>query len=477
MAAAMEAPSRWHIRGAFAFLIGAVVVATVAGGPLSWDGAYLLFKSLDLQSPCLPHGRYSLVVLEVPVVLASRLTDNLRVLELVFGLVYAMIPLVALWGSWRVVKSKAPQLVIWPFLGVCLGSLCGQFFFVSECLIALHLTWPLLLVAITGRWAKAWPWALALVVFLFFLHPVVTGLLVLVSLTSVLRGLRRPEQRWDGWVAAGVLLVIAAARGLLSARLAYEADSAAELLAIVQRVGPPPLAYWAALLAGAAVCSGAIAGRERGHWERASFLLLSVAAVAFLVWASAPANWRDELNYRFVAPLCALPFYAFAIGDGLVWPAASSASGRSWLMLLSAGVFTLVLSVQSLLWWQLRGALLQAVNGAESCIALDSLDFARRSALSWWSTAPYSILLQGRSLRNLVLTEGGCRADDIQSVIRMYPLGPRPRVGGGTWFDLARAGLGDPAALPAAAALVPPTPGRLAPRLGSPEVAASPERR
>jgi hypothetical protein len=41
----------------FGLIIAALGFAAVSGAAMAWDGSYMLFKILDLQSPVPAHGR------------------------------------------------------------------------------------------------------------------------------------------------------------------------------------------------------------------------------------------------------------------------------------------------------------------------------------------------------------------------------------------------------------------------------------
>src|SRR5918996_5328954 len=101
----------------FGLMIVPLIFAAVSGAAMSWDGSYVLFKILDLQSPFPAHGRFVNIPLHWIVLLASRLTSDLTILQMVFGLVYASIPFLALVISWWVVRGHAETLFIWAALG------------------------------------------------------------------------------------------------------------------------------------------------------------------------------------------------------------------------------------------------------------------------------------------------------------------------------------------------------------------------
>src|SRR5208282_829898 len=88
----------------FLVVLLGLAVAAFAGAPLTWDGAFYLFSALDTQWPFVPHGRTINVALQLPVVAASHLTQNLAPLRLIFCLCYASVPDVGLVASWLICR-------------------------------------------------------------------------------------------------------------------------------------------------------------------------------------------------------------------------------------------------------------------------------------------------------------------------------------------------------------------------------------
>jgi hypothetical protein len=103
----------------FGLIIVALGFAAVSGAPLSWDGNYILFKIVDLQPPFLPHNRLINIPLHWLVLLTSRMTGGLSILQTAFGLVHAAIPLIALAISWWKVRGYAEPPFIWAALAGC----------------------------------------------------------------------------------------------------------------------------------------------------------------------------------------------------------------------------------------------------------------------------------------------------------------------------------------------------------------------
>lgn len=133
----------------FFSLIGAgLVFAALSGAVLSWDGSVYLFNVLNEQQPFAANDRFINVLLHWPVVLGSRLTSNIVVLQTLLGLMYVTIPLTALALCWWVVRDGARELFVWPALAIGLGMLPGIFQFVAEANIVVFLFWPVVLAIV-----------------------------------------------------------------------------------------------------------------------------------------------------------------------------------------------------------------------------------------------------------------------------------------------------------------------------------------
>jgi hypothetical protein len=422
---------------AFALVLAVALFAIFVDAPLSWDGAFLLFRSLDMRRPAIPHDRYSVALFEAPALLLSRFTDHLRILRLAFGAVYASLPLVALTLSWRVVRVAAPQLMIWPFFGMCLATLGGQLMFVSECAIALHFAWPLLLIAITDRWRERWALALGLSLLLLFLHPIAPFLLLTVAATTALQS--RVARRRQKLPLLLLLTAVAGAQLYLASSQPYQIATASLLPTLWHSVATPPLFCWTAIAAGALL----LLVRRDAAWPKlAVAATLAVTALSSIAWAAKPAAWQDALNHRFVAPLLAAPFFIFALVDGLGGLRRASPDARGRFAILIAATFAATLGVQCLLWHQLTRALVRETAARpEACVSLDSLSSVRNTALKWWPTTFYSMLLQGRAPTHLVLPDDECGSAELARGIPLPGGGLRPRARPKLWFDLRAAGL------------------------------------
>src|ERR1700732_2093777 len=102
----------------FALVAMALIVAALCGDPLSWDGAFYLFVTLERRIPFFPPARLIDVGLEIPVWAVSHFSSNLTILRMLFCICFAAVPGVGLALSWLVCRTRRPALFIWPALSI-----------------------------------------------------------------------------------------------------------------------------------------------------------------------------------------------------------------------------------------------------------------------------------------------------------------------------------------------------------------------
>ena len=359
-----------------------VVAAFATRLALSWDGSYFLVDVLDQGRPVMLHRRPTMMLFQVPAWLGSLVTSNTRVLGFLFTLPYVLVPLVVLWLSWLAVRGTRPALIVWPAIGIGLITLPGQAFFVSESVIAAQFVWPLVLALITGyRWNR---WAFgALVALLFLLHPMTSLVLGTAAAVGFVVGWRRPADRTWAWRQAGVLLVVAVARQILtSAGIDSEVPKRADIVAQWRHAvnGVPLAVVLLTTVGGAALLIGwrrrdRAVGARPVHVALISWtgMLLLVAAGGLMIgWGSSTRAWWQALDYRSFVLVFALPLVVWALLDGVL-PQGSGeptpSEGRSrglapptaaFVVAFSGAVFSAVLIGQSVGWHRLVTRLDQA---------------------------------------------------------------------------------------------------------------------
>ncbi len=432
----------------------ALALAAALKAPMAWDGSYQLFKILDTQAPFFVEHRFGVLPLQGLVLVASAVTDDVGLLQIVFGLAYVAVPLLALALSWWIVRGRAPSLFVFPALGIGLGTLPGQFFFASEALMAVQLFWPIILALLVGLDTPrgAWPVLLLLGAFVLTAHPVGAALLALGAALALLVAWQGPVARLP-FVGLARLLALLALLRFVMIRSPYEIGAlqggTLRYLGHVSVSGRVLAALACAWAAGALLCLLAWndTGLERARTALRALVVATLAASGVLLesWAIDPALWRNALGFRSFALLAGLPFIAMAAGEsvlrwrhGEMWVRPNPAD-RVLAIRIVAAAFLMVLATQGMVWHRLTGTLKTALETSPArCLPTSALPRLGRTPLDHWSTPSYAILLQGRSPRTLVLADDGCAELRDGGAIPVAPWDRRARNTG--WFDLSGAG-------------------------------------
>lgn len=391
------------------------LVAAVAGLPLAWDGSFFLFLVLNDQMPLLIAHRYIETILTSPVMLASGVIEDLAVLRAIFSLSYTVVPLVALWSSWLVVRRR-PELFIWPVLGIALALLPGRALFIAESLIAAQLAWPLLLAALVPISRGVLLLCVSLGTAVALTHPVAVFLLVAVAVIGAFfrRASRRSSSSWAAAFLGLAALNVVVMGSQLNAfeRQSLEPGVAAGIL-ILGALGPQLVGMLLTALAALLILRAARAVRrpDRARDEALALISTALAAGALLVWAAVPEFWRGEVSFRAWAVPITLPLFVLAALDAR--PAGRALppvlDRRMRIASLAATTMFLVLLIQSVVWIQLTSRVSLAVQGASGCVDAASIEGFPGSALGHWAVTPLSIVLQGRDVRSFVAGADECR--------------------------------------------------------------------
>ncbi|TVQ94891.1 MAG: hypothetical protein EA400_00765 [Chromatiaceae bacterium] len=173
-------------------------IAALVGLPLFGDGGhYFVMVAMD-GAPLISQGRVGAALLQVPALLAWRLTDDLLLLRHAFAFGYVLIPWLSLCACWWLVRARAPWLLLFALLSLL--ALQINFSAVSELLASLALAWPLAL----ALWCHpdrdgTWAYGLVLAPLLVLLHPLgflVAWVLALSALAVAYRGSAHRALRW-----------------------------------------------------------------------------------------------------------------------------------------------------------------------------------------------------------------------------------------------------------------------------------------
>ena len=390
---------------AVALLIAAAVVACWSTLPLIWDGGYQMSVSLISQEPYAFLSRFHSRILWAPLVWLSQHTDNVMALIFAYGLPFLLAPAVSVALSAWVVRRHAPGLAVWALFGIAV-SMSGQAFVINDSIWQHTMFWPILLGALVPL---DWPRRivlLALAVFQFSHH--VGALLFAIAAGAAWLVARKgtADRRREGWgkvIALGVLTLLAVVKIVLVSTPTFLGGRYYDNYALQQaNVGDAVMAFVTG------VCGLPLVGlcflgwvawkiaRSDAPLDRRTLLALGVATGAWLLWACLPWHWAGAINYRrWVGPIAA-PFCLLATLDALRGPAVASVA-RSRVALTLAGLFFLVLTIQSATW-----ALLSRQFRAEAAavpgivVRKSEVPSMKWSQLDHWGITSTYIVLQGR---------------------------------------------------------------------------------
>lgn len=428
----------------------ALLTMAICGAAVSWDGSYYLFRTLDAQTPFFPSSRLINTPLELPVILVSHFTNNLGILQTLFGLTYILIPITALTVSWWLVRDRKPSLFVWAAFGIGFGTLPSQFDLVAEANMAVQLFWPIILGVLIGiRRAEA-PIIFLLAVAAFFTHPVaVVPLFLLATGLSLITGLHDKNGIWwvfvfGGLSAIAVLrLTLGSGTGWLSLEIIRHAlYSSVAILPIYSLIF--------AFLAGFMVFITSLLKRwlkVKGLWVNALYAVefwnMVMAGIFLLVWARYPFLWSSTLGFRHWVLISSLPFMLMATLESLIYrhdalvDATSDWAHRTRTVRMVALVFLVVLFAQGISWVGLTNRLRETIiQSRDVCISSSSVSWLTQTPLNHWSITSYSILLQGRVPEKVILADNLCLAGKVPSDLHVSPWDP-PLTGDG-WFDLQK---------------------------------------
>ena len=408
-----------------------VIVAAVLGLASSWDGATYLWTTLDRQIPFTPNLRFINVGLQVPLLLASRFTADSWLLETVFGLSYAAVPLIVLAGSiWAIGWNS--RLLVWPAMSIGFAAVMATSNATSEATMAALLFWPALLAMLARRSPGRSLVAIGLAAVSIVAHPFAIGTLGACAVVAMVGR----SWRW------ALVFVIGAAAGigrLIWFSVPYETSQVGgESLALVVPYlnGLHPVGFILAFAAGVIVL---VASRWRvGHATTIVAALTTTATACFLIWAANPDSVADSLYLRTATPVLVAPFALLAVLDAwLPTQSREQTPTRSWGigLSMSAVAFLLVTTSQAAHWSSYRDAVrAKLASSSVVCIPLETMPHMPGWVGSFWTETQYSLTLQGRIVTRIAepaeLCDSGVLADQVPTSHML------PRQYGEGWFNL-----------------------------------------
>lgn len=436
----------------FGLMSGALLIAVIAGAALSWDGSAYLFEMLDKQAPFTPNNRLINVPLQLPVLFVNRFTDNLFLLETIFGLMYVLVPLVALVAAWWITRRQAPSLFVWAVFGIGLGTLPGQFLLVAEANMVLQLYWPIVFAILLGMQTRFIPIVVLFGAIILPSHPYATPLFGIATVLAFSTGLRFREERHKLWLWA-LVFGIATSGAMLRfwlLRTGYETTQLdpGQFIGVIQ-LALTPLLITALVLMGGVAALVLVTPLVEKYYNRRSVLVLyafeflGIVAVGIVltIWAAIPRTWSWANKFTVVALFTTMFFVAAAALEHLSYRHDVATSTphqckhRLRTMQTIAVVFCCVLLVQSLSWMNMLQQLRSTIDQSPwACISAAPVAWLQKTPLDQWALSYAAILVQGRVPQKVVVDGDLCGTATFTKGIPLDEFGPRPWQGG--WFNL-----------------------------------------
>jgi len=423
---------RYAARATLLVALAGSVAITWSQSPLTYDGSAILLRTVHHRLPFITHGRWITAVVKFPAALSVTVTNSLPVARVMFSLAYALLPVLAAWLAWLVVRRDAPHLGVWAALGIFVATAPGLVFAVSEAETIVQFTWPLLLLVLLGlRRRTQQVAAAALVATMVTLHPFAVALLVMAGLLALLGALLGRVARWPAVAGAFAMFVVAGARYLVFDPYEKTQTTRQTLRDSFRHsvAGGPLRALVLALVAGVAIV---VVRRVRLPRVAAALLVVAplVAAVAvFAWWASDVTRWRDASGFRGWVLAASLPFYALAVLDAWL-PTSRGPSAAALRPVLGAasiacaGVFAVTSILQGAGWHRLMGDVERNVARSRPvCTTRAAVLPTPRGPTYHWASNSLAIIVQDRRApKHIVL-------DDRRACVA-FEHGARPAVVG-----------------------------------------------
>ncbi len=412
----------------------------ISNAPLAFDGAFYFFSVLDHHKFAVFHDRLINVPLQLPMLAAAHLTQNVHVLRLIFCAAYASVPALGLAISWLLCRSRRPALFIWPAMSICIATLPGQFNFISECITSVTLMWPALLAILLAGPALAFPLVATASIGAAVSHPCTVIPLAFAMLVAIASAIVRPQVRKTSlWFAfgAGVLLLLRTVARLDK----YESRMLS--LDTVVRTLREAVFGWPLVAVGFTAVAALVCLRSAGSSNRTYLAVpLFLAGVALVVWAINPADSMNCWEYKYWVPPVSLIFMAGASFEELRPRALAqtkpAAAHLSALPVIGA-VFLVVLSIQSLQWRRMSRRLTCDLEDSDlGCVSRTSVAWIRNTPMDRWAVTVYAADLQGRRPRTLLLAnDRACKTFALtgDATFAYEPTFSIVRRRGEGWFD------------------------------------------
>ncbi len=453
-----ESRSEYSPRGFFTGIVLAFALLGVSGSALAFDGSTYLYDLLERQTPGAPYDRYVNVPLQWVVLMVSHLTSDLAFLRATFGLMYATVPVIALGMSWQVLRRRTPQAFIWPVLGITFGSVWMQFVSISEAIIVVQLSWPILLAMAVGTTLIESFGIVALIAAVCFSHPFAIPLLAACILVAFVAGLVDTRTRLNRWTWCCGLSVVLISDIFFNIYITIHNPYNTNQLTLASlqhgyggaAAGLPTFslsfAYIAALLIFLIpLCKTSSRPGLVYIMYAAELFCIVVAALVLVVWACSPSLWTYSLNFSRIVLLSSMPFMFLAALELLMAQVRSSRTisvdvemrlrHRTRVITICGTALTLALIIQSVIWFATGNRLTSLISKSSyPCMSVASIPWARHTFLDYETLPAESILMQSRTPRAVIVHNSYCAN---ASTVGSFAEAPDPLGDMHGWFNLS----------------------------------------
>lgn len=439
--------------------------AAAVGLPLYGDGALYFVEIILEEAPLFPNARYSAMLPQLPVLLATASTDDVTLLRHAFSLGYAALPFLSLLVCWLLVRHTRPQLILFPALFLVANQV--NFSAVSELVMSLYLAWPFAFLAtLYPNRSVTWVYGLVVAPTLVFLHPFAFAVLILLGFMAWKVG-RRADVKRGPWARMAALFTgLGLARLLWSAvglneyeRSRLQLDSAINylfpdtwaqnwlLVAVVlaavalairpgHRSGSDPRADSGPAAEPPAASVERVLPGSRRSGLRAWVTWLTCVAVAVLglavaveVSAGEGVELKSGVTFFLALFLMAIAFFSGTRADGPRSPRQSAI-----LYLLFAATTVTMASAKASIWSQSTVGLMEALaNAPEACVPFGpeqppGLQYPYMTPVDNWTAPMNALVFRAAHPIPLLLPNDGCQKLADTGIAYLTPWFGRPRL-------------------------------------------------
>ena len=196
---------RYHLALFLAVALVWLYVAFCGAGTI-WDGAAAIYTVVDTGKLVLPHGRITHGLFSLPLVWASSRSRNIPLLEAVYALSWALIPLAALAATFFLLRRRSAESRIVAALIILSIPLPGQIMMFAEVHHLAQLTPLLLILAFEPMTVARLAAFLALAAFCGLHHPAAFLLFLLLAAVLGWKFVRRRAGLLDK-IASGAMAI------------------------------------------------------------------------------------------------------------------------------------------------------------------------------------------------------------------------------------------------------------------------------